>query len=78
MARRSSIAASASLTDMTRLWHPFADMHAVRGNEFVIARGDGVRRTFVTDPDRNMIELMEFGAPVTGSEPRLTAPRRSG
>ena len=25
----------------TRLWHAFADMHAVRGNEFVIARGDG-------------------------------------
>jgi putrescine---pyruvate transaminase len=25
----------------TRLWHPFADMHAVRGNEIVIARGDG-------------------------------------
>src|SRR3954469_6421322 len=25
----------------TRLWHPFADMHAVRGNEFGIARGDG-------------------------------------
>jgi putrescine---pyruvate transaminase len=25
----------------TRLWHPFADMHAVRANEFVIARGDG-------------------------------------
>src|SRR3954453_4480622 len=24
-----------------RLWHPFADMHAVRGNEFVIARGEG-------------------------------------
>ena len=44
----------------------------------IIARGDGVRRTFVTDPDRNMIELMEFGVPVTGSEPRLTAPQRSG
>jgi catechol 2,3-dioxygenase-like lactoylglutathione lyase family enzyme len=44
----------------------------------IIARGDGVRRTFVTDPDRNMIELMEFGVPVTGAEPRLTAPRRSG
>src|ERR1044072_3244874 len=44
----------------------------------IIARGDGVRRTFVTDPDRNMIELMEFGVAVTGSEPRLTAPRRSG
>jgi putrescine aminotransferase len=25
----------------TRLWHPFADMHAVRGNELVIVRGDG-------------------------------------
>jgi putrescine aminotransferase len=25
----------------TRLWHPFADMHAVRGAEMVIARGDG-------------------------------------
>jgi catechol 2,3-dioxygenase-like lactoylglutathione lyase family enzyme len=44
----------------------------------IIARGDGVRRTFVTDPDRNIIELMELGVEVTGSEPRLTAPRRSG
>ena len=44
----------------------------------IIARGDGVRRTFVTDPDRNMIELMEVGVPVTGPEPRLTAPQRSG
>ena len=26
----------------TRLWHPFANMHAVRGHELVIARGDGV------------------------------------
>jgi catechol 2,3-dioxygenase-like lactoylglutathione lyase family enzyme len=44
----------------------------------IIARGDGVRRTFVTDPDRNIIELMETGIQVTGSEPRLTAPRRTG
>ena len=29
------------MADDTRLWHPFADMHAVRGNELVIARGDG-------------------------------------
>jgi catechol 2,3-dioxygenase-like lactoylglutathione lyase family enzyme len=42
----------------------------------IIARGDGVRRTFVTDPDRNIIELMETGVEVTGSEPRLTAPQR--
>ncbi len=26
----------------TRLWHPFADMAAVRGNELVIAKGEGV------------------------------------
>jgi catechol 2,3-dioxygenase-like lactoylglutathione lyase family enzyme len=44
----------------------------------IIARGDGVRRTFVTDPDRNMIEIMEVGVAVTGSEPRLTPPRRAG
>lgn len=49
--------------------------HGVEPAE-IIARGDGVRRTFVTDPDRNIIELMEFGVPVTGDEPRLTAPKR--
>jgi putrescine---pyruvate transaminase len=32
----------------TRLWHPFADMHAVRGAEMVIARGDG---TYVWDDE---------------------------
>jgi adenosylmethionine-8-amino-7-oxononanoate aminotransferase len=26
----------------TQLWHPFADMAAVRGQEFVLARGNGV------------------------------------
>jgi putrescine---pyruvate transaminase len=30
-----------SMPSDTRLWHPFADMHAVRGHELVIARGDG-------------------------------------
>ncbi len=34
----------------TRLWHPFADMHAVRGHEHVIARGDGA---YVWDEDGN-------------------------
>lgn len=28
-------------TGETRLWHPFSDMFAVRGNEFVITRADG-------------------------------------
>src|SRR5919199_6105741 len=26
----------------TRLWHPFANMRAVRSHELVLARGDGV------------------------------------
>jgi catechol 2,3-dioxygenase-like lactoylglutathione lyase family enzyme len=52
--------------------------HGVEPGGEIIARGDGVRRTFVTDPDGNMIELMETGVEVTGSEPRLTAPRRQG
>ncbi|MGZ4268395.1 MAG: aminotransferase family protein [Solirubrobacteraceae bacterium] len=34
----------------TRLWHPFADMHAVRGHELVIERGEGVH---VWDVDGN-------------------------
>ncbi|MEA2360621.1 MAG: putrescine---pyruvate transaminase [Solirubrobacteraceae bacterium] len=34
----------------SRFWHPFADMHAVRSNELVIARGDGVH---VWDEDGN-------------------------
>jgi putrescine aminotransferase len=29
-------------TGDSHLWHPFADMHAVRGAEFVIDRGEGV------------------------------------
>jgi catechol 2,3-dioxygenase-like lactoylglutathione lyase family enzyme len=44
----------------------------------VIARGDGVKRTFVTDPDGHIIELMQTGIEVTGTEPRLSAPRRGG
>ena len=40
----------------------------------IIARGDGVKRTFVTDPDGHVIELMEKGIPVTGEEPRLSRP----
>jgi putrescine aminotransferase len=32
----------------TRLWHPFADMHAVRATELVIARGEGA---YVWDAD---------------------------
>src|SRR5262245_16761125 len=44
MACRTVIAMPAD----TRLWHPFADMTAVRGNEFVIARGEGA---YVWDED---------------------------
>jgi catechol 2,3-dioxygenase-like lactoylglutathione lyase family enzyme len=52
--------------------------HGVDPAGEVFARGDGVRRTFVTDPDGHVIELMETGVPVTGSEPTLRVPRRSG
>jgi putrescine aminotransferase len=34
----------------TRFWHPFADMHAVRGHEFIIERGDGA---YVWDVEGN-------------------------
>lgn len=34
----------------TALWHPFADMAAVRGNELVITRGDGI---WIYDADGN-------------------------
>jgi adenosylmethionine-8-amino-7-oxononanoate aminotransferase len=34
----------------TRFWHPFADMHAVRGHEFVLERGDGA---YVWDNEGN-------------------------
>ena len=42
----------------------------------VFARGDGIKRVFVTDPDGHVIELMQTGIEVTGAEPRLTAPQR--
>ena len=49
--------------------------HGVQPGGEVIARGDGVKRAFVTDPDDNIIELMQTGIEVTGGEPRLTAPK---
>ena len=42
----------------------------------MFARGDGVKRVFVTDPDGHVIELMQTGIEVTGAEPRLKAPQR--
>jgi catechol 2,3-dioxygenase-like lactoylglutathione lyase family enzyme len=42
----------------------------------VFARGDGVKRVFVLDPDGHVIELMQSGIAVTGDEPRLKAPER--
>jgi putrescine---pyruvate transaminase len=36
------------MADDTRLWHPFADMHAVRSGELVIVRGEGA---YVWDAD---------------------------
>jgi putrescine---pyruvate transaminase len=47
--RAYTVGAMAS-TEETRLWHPFADMGAVRENELVIERGDDV---WVWDEDDN-------------------------
>lgn len=38
----SSAAGSAAVSLQTRLWHPFAAMSAVQGNELVITRAEGV------------------------------------
>jgi catechol 2,3-dioxygenase-like lactoylglutathione lyase family enzyme len=54
-----------------------AAAHGVVPPGETIARGDGVKRTFVTDPDGHVIELMEKGLAVTGDEPRLQVPRRA-
>jgi catechol 2,3-dioxygenase-like lactoylglutathione lyase family enzyme len=37
-------------------------------------RGDGVLQAYVTDPDGNVVELMESGVRVTGDEPELGTP----
>jgi len=42
-----------------------------------LARGDGVRRAFITDPDDHIVELMETGLEVTGDEPPLYGPGHS-
>jgi catechol 2,3-dioxygenase-like lactoylglutathione lyase family enzyme len=48
-----------------------------RGGEIVggpRARGDGVLQAYLTDPDGNVVELMQVGVPVTGEEPRIGTP----
>src|SRR3954447_13188516 len=37
-------------------------------------RGDGVLQAYVTDPDGNVVELMQTGVPVTGDEPEIGTP----
>ena len=57
----------------TRLWHAFADMHAVRGNEFVIARGDGA---YVWDEDGNAVPRRDGEPVVRERRPRARRDRR--
>ena len=55
----------------TRLWHPFADMHAVRGAEIVMVRGEGA---YVWDADgRRYLD----GRPACGTSTSATAAPRS-
>jgi len=56
-------------------------VEAVRGRGGTIVggprpRGDGVLQAYVTDPDGNVIELMQTGVPVTGDEPEIGTPAR--
>jgi catechol 2,3-dioxygenase-like lactoylglutathione lyase family enzyme len=37
-------------------------------------RGDGVLQAYVADPDGNVVELMQSGVEVTGSEPEIGVP----
>jgi catechol 2,3-dioxygenase-like lactoylglutathione lyase family enzyme len=37
-------------------------------------RGDGVLQAYVTDPDGNVVELMQSGVPVTGREAEIGTP----
>ena len=38
-------------------------------------RGDGVLQAYVTDPDGNVVELMQTGVAVTGDEPEIGVPK---
>ena len=38
-------------------------------------RGDGVLQAYVTDPDGNVVELMQTGVAVTGEEPEIGTPQ---
>jgi len=49
-----------------------------RGGDVVAGprpRGDGVLQAYVTDPDGNVVELMQTGVAVTGDEPEIGVPR---
>lgn len=37
-------------------------------------RGDGVMQAYVADPDGHVVELMQYGVAVTGSEPDISTP----
>ena len=37
-------------------------------------RGDGVLQAYLTDPDGNVVELMQTGVGVTGNEPEIGTP----
>jgi catechol 2,3-dioxygenase-like lactoylglutathione lyase family enzyme len=57
---------------------PFLDEVRRRGGVVVGGprpRGDGVLQAYVTDPDGNVVELMQTGVAVTGDEPEIGTPR---
>ena len=61
----------------TSLWHPFADMASVRGNELVISRGEGVW-LWDDDGNRYLDGSASLGTPMSAMvAPRSPRPPRT-
>ena len=39
-------------------------------------RGDGILQAYLTDPDGNVVEIMQTGVAVTGDEPEIGVPKK--
>ena len=39
-------------------------------------RGDGILQAYLTDPDGNVVEIMQTGVAVTGDEPEIGVPQK--
>ncbi len=57
----------------------FLDGVRSRGGSVVAGprpRGDGILQAYLTDPDGNVVEIMQTGVAVTGDEPEIGVPQK--